>query len=73
MPSPDRRYSPQEFAALLAAAKARAAATRNEAIDAFGAAAVAAVRRHVRGVRAGWLTAYRALATRARGAAAHPG
>jgi len=47
MPSPDRRYSPQEFAALLEAAKARAAAARNEAIDALWAAAVAAARRRL--------------------------
>ena len=64
MDSSDHRYSPQEFAALLDAAKARAAAARNDAIDAFWSAAVARVHAAARG-----------LAARARAASAslHPG
>ena len=60
----DRRYSPQEFAALHDAAKARAVAARDEAIEAFWTAAVA-----------GLLAAGRRLATRARATSAslHPG
>ncbi|MEO5882978.1 MAG: hypothetical protein ABIQ06_11240 [Caldimonas sp.] len=48
MDSLNRRHSPQEFAALLDAAKVRAAAARAEAIDAFFLAAIAAVRRQAR-------------------------
>ena len=60
----DRRYSPQEFAALHDAAKARAVAARDEAIEAFWTAAVT-----------GLLAAGRRLAARARAASAslHPG
>ena len=60
----DRRYSPQEFAALHDAAKARAVAARDQAVEAFWAAAVDGVR-----------AAGRRLATRARAASAslHPG
>lgn len=45
------RYSPQEFSALLEEAKARAAAERNAAIDAFWAAAWSVVRTAWRSTR----------------------
>jgi hypothetical protein len=59
MDTTNHRHSPQEFAALLDTAKARAVAARNEAIDALWAAAVAGVR-----------DAGRSLAARARAASA---
>jgi hypothetical protein len=41
----DRNYTPEEFDALMTAAKARAVTTREEAIDAFWSGAAAAMRR----------------------------
>jgi hypothetical protein len=64
----DRRYSPQELAALLDSAKARAVAARAEAIDAFFAAATARTRRHVRRAVTALQAAFHAVRARMRAA-----